>query len=338
MVILVEQETTMPEPDRLSNYSTQQTWQNQQHLPTDEQGKLNPNLLNHYLTGIQHELLTGQEEVELAQKIEAGNIARERLEQKDYTTLKEEIKLKRAKTEGIKSKDIFLRSNLRLVVANARPHEHIQGIDFLDLIQEGNLGLIRAVEKFDWRKGFKFSTYATWWIRQAINRAIADQSRMVRIPVHIHSALASVRSAQTRLKGDGNHQPTPEEISEESFVPLKKVKAVLQLSDTSSLEHPVGEDGAQLGDFIEDRNAADPVLASENNELIDALEQLVKKLPGLAREVLVLRYGFVDNKPMTLNAVGEQFNISRELVRHIEKRSLCQMRHPSLGLREAGLF
>ncbi|NNJ46570.1 MAG: sigma-70 family RNA polymerase sigma factor, partial [Acidimicrobiia bacterium] len=185
----------------------------------DERGRLTTDLVSQYLTAIgEYDLLTAEMEVEFAQKIEAGQDAAERLENKDYKTKKEELDLRRHARQGRNAKDAFLTANLRLVVANARRYANTSGIDFLDLIQEGNLGLIRAVEKFDWRKGFKFSTYATWWIRQAITRAIADKSRTVRIPVHLHDTLAAVRAAQASLKAELGRDPKPEEIAEEAGV------------------------------------------------------------------------------------------------------------------------
>ena len=175
---------------------------------TDERGRLTTDLVSQYLTAIgEYDLLTAEMEVEFAQKIEAGQDAAERLENKDYKTKKEELDLRRQARQGRNAKDAFLTANLRLVVANARRYANTSGIDFLDLIQEGNLGLIRAVEKFDWRKGFKFSTYATWWIRQAITRAIADKSRTVRIPGHLHDTLAAVRAAQASLTAELGRDP-----------------------------------------------------------------------------------------------------------------------------------
>ena len=191
-----------------------------------------------------------EQEVELAQKIESGEEAAEKLEEGNYSGKRQEMELRRMARRGAQAKDDFLTANLRLVVANARRYANTSGIDFLDLIQEGNLGLIRAVEKFDWRKGFKFSTYATWWIRQAITRAIADKSRTVRIPVHLHDTLAAVRAAQASLKAELGRDPRPEEIAEEAGVTADKVELALSVADTVSLEQPIGEDGAQLGDFI----------------------------------------------------------------------------------------
>jgi RNA polymerase primary sigma factor len=302
---------------------------------TDERGRLTTDLVSQYLTAIgEYELLTAELEVEFAQKIEAGEDAATRLEEGDYKGKTEEIELKRLVRLGRQAKDDFLTANLRLVVANARRYANTSGIDFLDLIQEGNLGLIRAVEKFDWRKGFKFSTYATWWIRQAITRAIADKSRTVRIPVHLHDTLAAVRAAQASLKAELGRDPKPAEIAEEAGVTVDKVELALGVADTVSLEQPVGEDGAQLGDFIEDEDAVDPVRVTEEGDIADSLRRSISRLPDREGRILALRYGFLDGVPRTLEEIGEEFNLTRERIRQLEKLALCRLRHPSFGIRE----
>ena len=304
----------------------------------DERGRLTTDLVSQYLTAIgEYNLLTAEMEVEFAQKIEAGQDAAERLENKDYKTRKEELDLRRHARQGRNAKDAFLTANLRLVVANARRYANTSGIDFLDLIQEGNLGLIRAVEKFDWRKGFKFSTYATWWIRQAITRAIADKSRTVRIPVHLHDTLAAVRAAQASLKAELGRDPKPEEIAEEAGVTVDKVELALGVADTVSLEQPVGEDGAQLGDFIEDDDAVDPVRVTEEMDIANSLRKSIERLPEREGRILGLRYGFLDGVPRTLEEIGEEFNLTRERIRQLEKLALCRLRHPSFGIREQDL-
>jgi RNA polymerase primary sigma factor len=305
---------------------------------TDERGRLTTDLVSQYLTAIgEYELLTAELEVEFAQKIEAGEDAATRLEEGDYKGKTEEIELKRLVRLGRQAKDDFLTANLRLVVANARRYANTSGIDFLDLIQEGNLGLIRAVEKFDWRKGFKFSTYATWWIRQAITRAIADKSRTVRIPVHLHDTLAAVRAAQASLKAELGRDPKPAEIAEEAGVTVDKVELALGVADTVSLEQPVGEDGAQLGDFIEDEDAVDPVRVTEEGDIADSLRRSISRLPDREGRILALRYGFLDGVPRTLEEIGEEFNLTRERIRQLEKLALCRLRHPSFGIREQDL-
>jgi RNA polymerase primary sigma factor len=306
---------------------------------TDERGRLTTDLVSQYLTAIgEYDLLTAEQEVELAQMIEAGEDALARLEKSDFGSKKEELELRRLERKGREAKDAFLTANLRLVVANARRYANTSGIDFLDLIQEGNLGLIRAVEKFDWRKGFKFSTYATWWIRQAITRAIADKSRTVRIPVHLHDTLAAVRSAQSSLKAELGRDPRPEEIAEEAGVTVDRVELALGVADTVSLEQPIGEDGAQLGDFIQDEEAADPVTITEEIDVANSLRTSIDRLPQREGRILALRYGFYDGVPRTLEEIGEEFSLTRERIRQLEKLALCRLRHPSFGIREADLI
>ena len=306
---------------------------------TDERGRLSTDLVSQYLTAIgEYELLTAEKEVDYAQKIEAGQDAMEKMEAGSFKGKTEEVVLRRRIRHGREAKDAFLTANLRLVVANARRYANTSGIDFLDLIQEGNLGLIRAVEKFDWRKGFKFSTYATWWIRQAITRAIADKSRTVRIPVHLHDTLAAVRAAQASLKAELGREPRPEEIAEEAGVNVDKVELALGVADTVSLEQPVGEDGAQLGDFIEDEDAVDPVRVTEELDIANSLRKSIERLPEREGRILALRYGFYDGVPRTLEEIGEEFNLTRERIRQLEKLALCRLRHPSFGIREQDLL
>ena len=311
----------------------------QRNKLTDERGRLTTDLVSQYLTAIgEYDLLTAEQEVELAQKIESGEDAAGRLEAGDYKDKKQEIELRRKARHGKEATDAFLTANLRLVVANARRYANTSGIDFLDLIQEGNLGLIRAVEKFDWRKGFKFSTYATWWIRQAITRAIADKSRTVRIPVHLHDTLAAVRAAQASLKAELGRDPKPEEIAEEAGVTVDKVELALGVADTVSLEQPVGEDGAQLGDFIEDEDATDPVQITEELDVAQSLRVSIERLPDREGRILALRYGFYDGVPRTLEEIGDEFSLTRERIRQLEKLALCRLRHPSFGIREQDLI
>jgi RNA polymerase primary sigma factor len=306
---------------------------------TDERGRLTTDLVSQYLTAIgEYELLTAEKEVEYAQKIESGATAEEKLSAGTFKDKTEQMILRRKARHGREAKDAFLTANLRLVVANARRYANTSGIDFLDLIQEGNLGLIRAVEKFDWRKGFKFSTYATWWIRQAITRAIADKSRTVRIPVHLHDTLAAVRAAQASLKAELGRDPRPEEIAEEAGVEVAKVELALGVADTVSLEQPVGEDGAQLGDFIEDEDAVDPVKVTEEMDIADSLRKSIERLPDREGRILALRYGFYDGVPRTLEEIGDEFNLTRERIRQLEKLALCRLRHPSFGIREQDLL
>ncbi len=306
---------------------------------TDERGRLTSDLVAQYLSAISEtDLLDAQQEVELAQLMEAGRQAEDKLEMGEHETPAEKRRLEKQKRRGAAAKNQFVQANLRLVVHNARRYQGVRGIDFLDLVQEGNLGLIRAVEKFDWRKGFKFSTYATWWIKQAITRAIADKSRTVRIPAHLHDTLAKVRLAQGILKGKLGRLPNPEEISRETGIRIDHVEQALVLSDTVSLEEPVGEDGAQRGDFIEDGDADDPEAIAEATSVAIAMRNSIKKLPDRERKIMELRYGLEDGIPKGLDEIGSHFQLTRERIRQLEKLALCRLRHPSYGIRQQDLI
>jgi len=305
---------------------------------SDDRGRLSVDTVARYLGSMGgYELLTAEQEVELAQQIENAAAAVDRLEAHGYGDQAEEMELARVVRLGREAKEMFVTANLRLVVAYARRFAGTQGIDLLDLIQEGNLGLIRAVEKYDWRKGFKFSTYATWWIRQAITRGISDKSRTVRIPVHLHDTLCLVRGAQDSLKAELGHDPQPGEIAEETGVALDKGKAALGVVHTLSLEQPVGEDGAQLGDFIEDQDALDPARVAEDTDFADRLRKLMGRLPERERRILARRYGLDDGVPHTLEEIGTEFHLTRERIRQLEELALCRLRHPSSGLQEPDL-
>jgi RNA polymerase primary sigma factor len=283
------------------------------------------------------ELLTAQEEISLAQQIEAGAATAARIGELAAPDATDTIVLRRALSSQREAKERFVAANLRLVVANARRYSRASGIGLLDLIQEGNLGLIRAVEKFDWRKGFKFSTYATWWIRQAISRAIADKARTIRIPVHLSDTVRAVRGAQDGLKATLGREPRPEEIAEWAGFPVEQVKVALKVTTTASLDQPVGEDGALLGDFIEDGDAADPAQLAIEAETTGKLRRLIGELPPRERRILELRFGFFDGVPRTLGEIGEEFALTRERIRQLEKLALCRLRHPAFGLHEDDL-
>ena len=283
----------------------------------DERGRLTTDLLGQYLAAIgEHELLTADDEVNLAQRMEAGEEARKRLEAGDFSGRSERAQLQRQIRDGELAQARFVEANLRLVVANARRYAGA-GIDMLDLIQEGNLGLIRAVEKFDWRKGFKFSTYATWWIRQAMQRARATLAETIRIPTRIFDLLPVVKSAAESIQAEKGRPATPEEIAEESGVSLADVEKALNVGTTVALESPIGEDGAELGDFIADMDAAAPDSEAEAALARDALLRALRSLPDSHRYALELRFGFVDGQPATMARVAREVGIPEHQVRDL---------------------
>ena len=275
-------------------------------------------------------LLTAQEEVSLAKRIEAGVLADERTESGDQLEESQIIELRWLSKDGARAKRHLVEANLRLVVSIAKRYVG-RGMAFLDLIQEGNLGLIRAVEKFDYTKGYKFSTYATWWIRQAITRAIADQARTIRIPVHMVETINKLLRIQRQLLQDLGREPTAEEIGEQMELPPEKVREIQKISqEPVSLETPIGEEeDSHLGDFIEDSEAVVPLERASFRLLQEQLESVLHTLSEREKQVIRLRFGLVDGQPCTLEEVGKKFGVTRERIRQIESKTLSKLRHPS---------
>ena len=287
-------------------------------------------------------LLSADEEIELAQKMEAGSVAVEKIpllkerlaetgEEQEKEEIQAEIKALQLDVDrGSDAKKRLAEANLRLVVSIAKRYVG-RGMLFLDLIQEGNLGLIKAVEKFDYRKGYKFSTYATWWIRQAITRAIADQARTIRIPVHMVETINKLIRVSRQLLQELGREPTPEEIAEEMKMPVERVREILKISqEPVSLETPIGEEeDSHLGDFIKDDNVPVPADAATFTLLKEQLEEVLGTLTEREQKVLTLRFGLADGRARTLEEVGKEFNVTRERIRQIEAKALRKLRHPS---------
>ena len=286
-------------------------------------------------------LLSADEEIELAQNMEDGAVATEKINvlkgridgasEEEKAEIKEEIKtLQRDVDKGADAKKRLAEANLRLVVSIAKRYVG-RGMQFLDLIQEGNLGLIKAVEKFDYTKGYKFSTYATWWIRQAITRSIADQARTIRITVHMVETITKVKKVSSQLLHENGHEPTPQEIADRLGITVDRVREILRISqDPVSLETPIGEEeDSHLGDFIPDEDAPAPAEAASRTLLKEQLSEILGTLTPREEKVLRLRFGLEDGRPRTLEEVGKEFDVTRERIRQIEAKALRKLRHPS---------
>jgi RNA polymerase primary sigma factor len=275
-------------------------------------------------------LLTPKEELEITKRIERGRLAREELANRDIN-FESRRELRKTIEDGWKARDHLIRANARLVISVAKKYMG-RGVPFLDLIQEGNIGLMRAAKKFEYQRGYKFSTYATWWIRQAITRAIADQGRTIRIPVHMGDQVSRMLRVQNQLKQQYSRDPTISELAEFLEVTPQKVEQMMQLARRPlSLQMPIGdEEDDMLGDFIEDQSSPEPDISAIQNLLSEHLETVLEKLPPREARILQLRYGLINGQNLTLNEVGRKMGVTRERVRQIEAQALRRLRTPSI--------
>jgi RNA polymerase primary sigma factor len=282
-------------------------------------------------------LLSAEQEVTLAKQMEAGDLAKGALDREEYHSWQERLVFEQQIARGNDARQHLIQANLRLVVSIAKKYTSY-GLTMMDLVQEGNIGLMRAVEKFDYTKGHKFSTYATWWIRQAITRAIADQSRTIRLPVHMGEAISQVKRTSHKLQQTMQREPTPEEIADAMGMSPNKVRRTLEASmHPLSLEMPVGQEGeGRMGDFIEDDRISTPADAAAASMLREQIEEVLQKLPERERKIIQLRYGLKDGRYRTLEEVGVEFGITRERIRQIEAVALRKLRHPHLGKKLRG--
>ncbi len=278
-------------------------------------------------------LLTAEEEVTLAKRIEAGRDAAAEIE--TGVADQRRRKLEAIVADGIRARNHFLESNVRLVVSIAKRYRSgLSGVDFVDLIQEGNLGLMRAVDKFEWRKGFKFSTYATWWIRQAISRAMQEKGRTIRLPPKVHDAALKVKSVAAQLQAENGRTPSVHELMERTGLEERRIEEVMKIGEMSYLESPIGEDGAVLGDFIVTDEEPGPDHAVLDSDRSKRLQAAIARLSEREQVILRHRFGLTDGDPHTRVEIGEILGLTAERIGQIERAALCKVRHPAFGLLE----
>jgi len=304
-------------------------------------GALTTDLVRQYLNDAgRHQLLTKEDEADLAKRYQAGLAADDLLRQPGLRlSPKRRVLLKRISRDGERSKERMVQANLRLVVPQARKFSG-RDLDFIELIQEGNLGLLRAVEKFDHTKGYKFSTYAVWWIRQALQRGVASKGRTIRVPAHVWELYGKVRAAELRLRQQKGGDPSEDELAEEVGLTAARVREVREaMQELVSLDRPIGEDGdATMGDMIADAASIDPERSAIEEDALTQIESALDALEERERMILQLRFGLRGEEPMTLEEIGEHFDLTRERIRQMQNRALAKLRHPSRAHALTGLM
>ncbi len=312
-----------------------------EEVEADPNAALTTDLVRQYLNDAgKHDLLDKEDEANLAKRYQAG-LAADRLledEERDVSG-RERALLRRISIDGKRSKEHMIQANLRLVVPQARKFSG-RDLDFIELIQEGNLGLLRAVEKFDHTKGYKFSTYAVWWIRQALQRGVAGKARTIRVPAHVWELYGKIRSADLRLRQQKAGDPTDEEIADQVDLTPERVREVREaMQDLVSLDRPVGEDGdATMGDLIPDADSIDPADTAQEQDAMAQIEAALEELDERERVILILRFGLNGEEPQTLEQIGEHFDLTRERIRQMQNRALAKLRHPSRAHNLSGLL
>ncbi len=302
-------------------------------------GERGSDAMRQYLNEIgKHDLISAEEERRLGRLIKDGIVAAEQLTNDTGLSVEEKRRLRKAAREGQDAKDEMVKANLRLVVSIARRYDGRE-LQIADLIQEGNIGLMRAADKYDYEKGFKFSTYATWWIRQAMTRAMADQGRNIRIPTHMMELVNRVQRAERDLTAELERDPSPEEVAKRCDLSVEKVLELMQYAiGTVSLDTPLGDDGdgGAYGDIIPDANAESPNTVAERNALIESVKSELETLPERDRAILAMRFGISDGRPRTLDEVAAAYGVTRERIRQIEQKTLARLRHPHNSARLRG--